>query len=141
MTRSVYLCTTPYWTDWARWTVVLRPDQLHSEPACRVPLISEDGEFLVLLLQIGPISAESTTQGRRELGAQIPGHERGRQKSRTHRNCRTCLGLSQGQGRMARGRRLGLGVRINDTAAGRASFHFLAEHYLRPISARMLCAR
>src|SRR5207302_8044923 len=86
------------------WTVVLRPDQLHSEPACRVPLISEDGEFLVLLLQIGPISAESTPQGRRDLGAQIPGHERGRQKSRTHRNCRTCLGLSQGQGRMARGR-------------------------------------
>src|SRR5205807_8050863 len=80
MTRSVYLCTTPYWTDWARWTVVLRPDQLHSEPACRVPLISEDGEFLVLLLQIGPISAESTPQGRRDLGAQIPGHERGRQK-------------------------------------------------------------
>src|SRR5438046_6818138 len=27
--------------------------------------------------------------------------------------------------------RLGLGVRINDTAAGRASFHFLAEHYLK----------
>ena len=28
--------------------------------------------------------------------------------------------------------RLGLGVRINDTpGAGRASFHFLAEHYLK----------
>jgi len=47
-----------YWTDWARWTVVLRPDQLHSEPGCRVPLISEDGQFLVLLLQIGPVSAD-----------------------------------------------------------------------------------
>ena len=41
--------------------------------------------------------------------------------------------------------RLGLGVRINDTpAAGRVSFCFLAEHYLKtskPISVRMLYAR
>jgi hypothetical protein len=38
--------------------------------------------------------------------------------------------------------RLGLGVRINDAPAlGRVSFHFLAEHYLKPISGRTLCAR
>src|SRR6266478_2897917 len=50
------------------------------------------------------ITQESTPQGRRDLGAQIPGHESGRQKSRTHRNCRTCQGISQRRGRLARGR-------------------------------------
>ncbi|MGB8129070.1 MAG: hypothetical protein WCG81_04705 [Candidatus Angelobacter sp.] len=45
-----------YWTNWARWSIVVRPEQLHSMQGCPVPLISDDGEFL-LLLQTGFISA------------------------------------------------------------------------------------
>jgi hypothetical protein len=48
------------------------------------------------------ITQESKTQGRRDLGAQIPGHERGRKKSRAQRNHRTCRAASKRQGRMAR---------------------------------------
>lgn len=36
-----------YWTNWARWTIVVR--QLHRTQECLVPLISDDGEFLLLL--------------------------------------------------------------------------------------------
>jgi hypothetical protein len=41
-----------YWTDWKRWSVLLKVDrsQLIS---CRFPLITDDGEFLVLL-RAGP---------------------------------------------------------------------------------------
>lgn len=45
-----------YWTNWARWTIVVRPERLHSTQGCPVPLISDDGEFL-LLLHTGFISA------------------------------------------------------------------------------------
>jgi hypothetical protein len=38
-----------YWTDWLRWSVVLDGDRLQDDPGCPLPLISDDGEFLVLL--------------------------------------------------------------------------------------------
>ncbi len=44
-----------YWTDRLSWSVILDLRNLRSEPACPVPLITDDGEFLVLL-QIGPMA-------------------------------------------------------------------------------------
>jgi hypothetical protein len=49
-----------YWTDGQRWSVVLEADRKHNEPhPCPLPLVTDDGEFLVLL-HVGPtISADA----------------------------------------------------------------------------------
>ena len=44
-----------YWTNRLSWSVILDLRSQRSEPACPVPLITGDGEFLVLL-QIGPMA-------------------------------------------------------------------------------------
>jgi hypothetical protein len=42
-----------HWTDWPQWSVVLDAPQTGIGPACPLPLITDNGEFVVLL-QIGP---------------------------------------------------------------------------------------
>lgn len=39
---------TVYWTDFMRWSIVLEPQRLNWE-SCPLPLITDDGEFLILL--------------------------------------------------------------------------------------------
>jgi hypothetical protein len=51
------LTANPYWTDWARWKLVLGEKEIRSETTCPAPLISDDGEFLVLL-RTGPVFAD-----------------------------------------------------------------------------------
>jgi hypothetical protein len=47
-----------YWTDWTIWSVVLDDtNQMRNEPSCPLPLISDDGE-LMILLQTGPAFAD-----------------------------------------------------------------------------------
>jgi hypothetical protein len=41
-----------YWTDWMRWSVLLNIDP-HTLSLCPFPLITDDGEFLVIL-HVGP---------------------------------------------------------------------------------------
>jgi len=43
-----------YWADWSRWSVVLDPSHMRNEPACPLPLITDDGKYVVLL-RIGPV--------------------------------------------------------------------------------------
>jgi len=38
-----------YWTAWLQWDVVLDSMPMHNEPECPMPLISDNGEFMVLL--------------------------------------------------------------------------------------------
>jgi hypothetical protein len=38
-----------YWTNWSRWSVVLDSSNAHPVPACPLSLISDDGEFLIVL--------------------------------------------------------------------------------------------
>jgi len=45
-----------YWTDWSRWSVVPDSSQLRNLPECPLPLVTDDGEF-VILLQTGPTFA------------------------------------------------------------------------------------
>lgn len=43
-----------YWTDRLDWSIVLDADRIHNEPRpCPLPLITDDGEFLILL-RVGP---------------------------------------------------------------------------------------
>ncbi len=43
-----------YWTDRLLWSVVLDSNRIHNEPhPCPLPLITDDGEFLILV-HIGP---------------------------------------------------------------------------------------
>jgi hypothetical protein len=51
------LTASPYWTDWARWKLVLGEKEIWSGGSCPAPLISDDGEFLVLL-RTGFVSAD-----------------------------------------------------------------------------------
>ena len=46
-----------YWTDWPRWDVVLDSAAMHNEPKCPMALITDNGEFLILL-RIGAVSGE-----------------------------------------------------------------------------------
>jgi hypothetical protein len=47
-----------YWTDWPRWDVVLDSAAMHNEPKCPMALISDDGEFLILLRIAAVFSGE-----------------------------------------------------------------------------------
>ena len=38
-----------YWTNWARWSVVLDSSNSHPVPGCPLSLITDDGEFLIVL--------------------------------------------------------------------------------------------
>jgi len=38
-----------YWTNWVHWSVVLDSSNAHPVPACPLSLISNDGEFLIVL--------------------------------------------------------------------------------------------
>jgi len=49
-----------FWSDvgWNRWSIVLNSMPMHNEPECPLPLITNDGEFLVLLHVGGVFSPE-----------------------------------------------------------------------------------
>jgi hypothetical protein len=51
-----FVAPNTFWTNWTHWSVVLDPGKLHKEPECPLPLITDDGEFLILL-QTGPTFA------------------------------------------------------------------------------------
>lgn len=38
-----------YWTDWVQWSVILQGDQVLDGPGCALPMITDDGEFLILV--------------------------------------------------------------------------------------------
>lgn len=40
---------TTYWTNWLQWSVVLDSRNMHPVPGCPLSLITDDGEFLILL--------------------------------------------------------------------------------------------
>jgi hypothetical protein len=46
--------TARYWTDRTIWSVVLDPSRMQNEDGCPLPLITDDGEFLILV-QTGPV--------------------------------------------------------------------------------------
>jgi len=54
VTRSFAPVT--FWADWTLWSVVIDPSELHNEPECPLPLLTDDGEFMVLM-QTGPTFA------------------------------------------------------------------------------------
>ena len=56
--KEQFATTAAYWTNWARWSVVLDSMPMHNEPECPLPLITNDGEFLVLLHLGGVFSPE-----------------------------------------------------------------------------------
>jgi hypothetical protein len=46
---------TTFWTSsWNRWSVILSKDQIHNEPECPLPIITDDGEFMILV-STGPV--------------------------------------------------------------------------------------
>jgi hypothetical protein len=47
-----------YWTDRTDWTLLLDPSQIHNEPGCPLPLITDDGEFFILV-QTGPVFGDA----------------------------------------------------------------------------------
>jgi hypothetical protein len=51
--------TTPatYWQNGPQWDVVLDSVPMHNDPECPLPLISDDGQFLILL-HLGPALSE-----------------------------------------------------------------------------------
>lgn len=51
-----------YWHNWMRWSVLLDVDPVHHDFSCPLSLITDDGEFLVLL-HVGPMfPADSVLQ-------------------------------------------------------------------------------
>ena len=48
-----------YWTNWALWSVVLDSSSLHNQPECPLPLVTDDGEFIILL-RTGSLFAEDS---------------------------------------------------------------------------------
>jgi len=53
-TKDRLAAPASYWTDWMRWSVMLDAHRIQNEPQpCPLPLITDDGEFLVLL-RVGP---------------------------------------------------------------------------------------
>jgi hypothetical protein len=53
-TKDRLAAPASYWTDWIRWSVMLDADRMRNEPQpCPLPLITDDGEFLILL-HVGP---------------------------------------------------------------------------------------
>jgi hypothetical protein len=48
-----------YWTDWALWSVVLDSSSLQNQPECPLPLVTDDGEFIILL-RTGSFFAEDS---------------------------------------------------------------------------------
>ena len=53
-TKDRLAAPASYWTDWIRWSVILDANRIQNEPEeCPLPLITDDGEFLVLL-HVGP---------------------------------------------------------------------------------------
>jgi hypothetical protein len=55
--KDELLAPATYWTDRTIWSVVLDTSRMFNEPECPLPLITDDGEFLVLL-RTGPAFAE-----------------------------------------------------------------------------------
>ncbi len=71
-----------FFTDWAQWGVVLdpanNPDRAFTEH-CPLPLVTDDGEFLILITQIPAYSLDevvSRIYRRDRLSEEIPGHSR-----------------------------------------------------------------
>ena len=53
---NTFAAPVTYWTDRVVWTVVLDSSRVRTEQGCPLPLVSDDGEFLILL-QTGPTFA------------------------------------------------------------------------------------
>jgi len=44
-----------FWTSsWNRWSIILNRDQIHNQPECPLPMITDDGEFMILV-STGPV--------------------------------------------------------------------------------------
>jgi hypothetical protein len=54
--KDNFVAPVTYWTDRIVWAVVLDSSRVHNETGCPLPLVSDDGEFLILL-QTGPAFA------------------------------------------------------------------------------------
>jgi hypothetical protein len=52
--KDKLIATTSYWSDRTIWSVVEDPGRMQNEDGCPLPLITDDGEFLILL-QTGPV--------------------------------------------------------------------------------------
>lgn len=48
-TKDRVTASATYWTDWARWSVVLDSSNSRPVPGCPLSLITDDGEFLIVL--------------------------------------------------------------------------------------------
>lgn len=58
--KDKLIAPATYWTEWLLWSVVLDSSGVHNEPECPLPLITDDGEFLILL-KTGPALTEDST--------------------------------------------------------------------------------
>lgn len=54
--KDKLIAPATYWTDRPIWSVVLGPNHMQNEDGCPLPLITDDGEFLILL-KTGPTFA------------------------------------------------------------------------------------
>jgi hypothetical protein len=52
--KDKVIASANYWTDRTIWSVVLDPSRMQNEDGCPLPLITDDGEFLILV-QTGPV--------------------------------------------------------------------------------------
>ena len=52
--KDKLIASATYWTDRTIWSVVLDPSRTQYEDGCPLPVITDDGEFLVLM-QTGPV--------------------------------------------------------------------------------------
>jgi|HubBroStandDraft_6_1064221.scaffolds.fasta_scaffold327465_2 hypothetical protein len=57
-----------YWTNWPQWSVVLDSRNTHPVPACPLSLVTDDGEFLILLNEHAMDSAFRIYRRRDHLG-------------------------------------------------------------------------
>ena len=58
--KDKLIAPATYWTEWVLWSVALDSSGVHNEPECPLPLITDDGEFLILL-QTGPTFGDDST--------------------------------------------------------------------------------
>ena len=58
--KDKLIAPATYWTEWVLWSVAWDSSGVHNEPECPLPLITDDGEFLILL-QTGPTFGDDST--------------------------------------------------------------------------------
>ena len=56
--KDKLISSATYWTDQVIWSVVLDSNRIRNEGGCPLPLITDDGEFLILL-RTGPVFADA----------------------------------------------------------------------------------